>query len=79
MKIIFDKSLAPRILRAFGKTTDQEGYLVDENTKKRIISKSDDDEIRLDEFAGIAHGSEAYLKSDIVSLIKYVESGKDKK
>lgn len=78
MRIIFNNSLSSEILKAFGKTIDKQGYIVSGRAKKRVFSQ-DGDEIRLEEFAGVIPGSEIYLKSDIVSLIKYVEGKLDNK
>ncbi|MEK7497649.1 MAG: hypothetical protein AAB656_01890 [Patescibacteria group bacterium] len=77
MKIIFDKSLAPAILNAFGKAVSEEGLIFDKSTKKLIFTP-EGEEIHKEEFAGIIPGSEIYLKSDIVSLIKYVENNPHK-
>ena len=74
MKIIFEKVLSPEILDAFGKTTDKEDYIMNKSTGKRVLSSSDGGEVHIAEFAGIIPGSEIHLKSDIISLIKYVES-----
>lgn len=73
MKIIFEKSLSPEMLDIFGKKTDNYGYIINSKTGKKVLSSSDNGEVHISEFAGIVPGSEIYLKSDIVSLIKYVE------
>lgn len=79
MKIIFDKELSPHILDAFGKYVDKENYIVNRATKRRVLSFSDNEEVHIKEFAGIIPGSEIYLKSDIISLIKYVEKNRQTK
>ncbi len=78
MKIIFDKNLSPEILKAFGKETDKEGYIINKSTRKKVLSP-DGDDVHIKEFAGIIPGSEIYLKSDIISLIKYVEKNRKAK
>lgn len=70
--ITFDKSAAKFILEAFGKTVNQEGYLVEKETSDHVLSKNGG-HILISEFGGIAKGSEIYLKSDIVSMIDFVE------
>lgn len=71
-KIRFDSSAAKFILDTFGKAVNKDGLIVDRATGELIPSNTHEP-IRLEDFAGIANGSEIYLKSDIVSLIEYVE------
>ena len=76
MEITFDKGLAEQILSGFGKIVDDNGYIFDKKTGKRVLTP-DGDEIKLSEFAGIVPGSEVFIKSDIVSLIKYLDWSKN--
>jgi len=71
--ITFDAELTPDVLCAFGKTIDKDGYLAESTNGRRVLSR-DGQEIKESEWGGIVKGSEVYLKSDIVSLINYVES-----
>lgn len=75
MKITFDKTLSTTILKAFNKKVDQ-GYILDQTTNSRVLSQ-DGDEIKLSDFAGILPGSEIFIKSDIISLIKYLDWDKE--
>lgn len=77
MKILFNKNLKEDILKSFNKGVDKEGYIVDRKSKERVLSI--DGVIKYEEFAGVAPGSEMYLKSDIISLIKYLERKKNDK
>jgi hypothetical protein len=72
MKITFDKAFAKDILRVFGNTIDADGYIISDKTGERVLSQ-DGEEVRFTEFAGIVPGSQIFIKSDIVSLIKYLE------
>lgn len=74
MEITFHKSLKKEILKPFNKGIDREKFVVENKDGKRVLSKETGEEIRLTDFAGITKGSVVFLKSDIVSLIKYVES-----
>lgn len=76
MKITFEKGLAEKILGGFGKRVDDSGYIVDSSTNKRVLSP-DGEEVKLSDFAGIVPGSEVFVKSDIVSLIKYIDWSKN--
>jgi len=68
--ITFDKSAKDFILETFNKTTDSEGYIVEKDNPDQRVLASDGEEIRMEEFACIKKGSEKYIKSDLVSLIK---------
>ncbi|MEK7513603.1 MAG: hypothetical protein AAB580_01815 [Patescibacteria group bacterium] len=71
----FHKSIGFNILSAFGKRIDGDGLIVDNKTGERILSRNGE-EVNIKEFAGITKGSKIYLKSDIPSLIEFVESGR---
>lgn len=68
--ITFDKSARDFILETFNKTIGNEGYIVEKDNPNQRVLTSDGEEIKMEEFAGIKKGSEKYIKSDIVSLIK---------
>lgn len=75
LSITFDKLLTTDILSAFGKTTkidDGEEFIIDGATGEKVLTQNGEP-IRISEFAGLTKGSEIYLKSDLVSLIQYVE------
>ena len=67
--ISFDSGSKDFILNAFGKTTDNEEYIVEKNTNLRVITP-DGQEVMKKDFGGIRYGSEIYFKSDLPSLIK---------
>lgn len=67
--ITFDTSAKDFILSALDKTVNEDGYIVDAESGKRVPSL-DGSYITKDEFAGVIKGSEIYVKSDIVSLIE---------
>lgn len=66
------------ILSFFDKSVDKEGFIIENDTKARVLS-SDGDEITLDQFGGITNGSEIYLKNNIVSLINFYEQHTDRR
>lgn len=71
--VTFDKSLKREILEIFDKTTNEEGMIVEKsNTSQKVITP-DGEEIQFGEFAGVAKGSEVFIKSDLVSLIRFSE------
>jgi len=67
--ITFDKSAKKFILGLFGKTVDNEGYIVEKDNPAQRVLTANGEEITLRDFAGIRHGSEIFVKKDIVSLV----------
>ena len=69
-QITFDESAKRDILELYGKTVDEEGFIVEnEDTSQKVLTHLGE-EIRLDEWAGIRKGSEIFIKNDIFSLIE---------
>jgi hypothetical protein len=71
--ITFDESTKEELLSCFGKTVDDEGYIIERDTGQKVVTQ-EGDRISIEEFAGIRKGSEIYLKSDLPSLIKLLDT-----
>lgn len=71
--VIFDNNQDSKlfILNSIGKEVDQEGYVIDSETKERVLLPSGE-ELLFKDFAGVKKGSEIFIKSDIISLVEYV-------
>ncbi|PIU89157.1 hypothetical protein COS64_01030 [archaeon CG06_land_8_20_14_3_00_37_11] len=70
--ITFDESIEVKkdILDLYGKTIDDEGFIVEkENISQKVLTPKGE-EIRIDEWAGITKGSEAFVKKDAFSLLE---------
>lgn len=75
MDITFEKGTEEHILNAFGKTVDDEGYVVDEDTGKRVRTPTGK-EIHVDEFAGVEdgeNGEDIFLTDDFTELADHVD------
>lgn len=70
-KFIFHNDYSRDIALVFGNKLDSENYLID-SEGNRVLTR-DKQEINIKEFAGVAQGSRIYLKSDITSLIEYID------
>ena len=68
----FDKSASEKILFYFDKSVDKEGYIVDNKTHERVIA-FDGTQVTLTNFGGIMMGSEIFIKSDLDSIIKFID------
>lgn len=72
--ITFDASAKQEILAWFGKTIDAEDYIIEvEDPSQRVVT-TDGQEIKITEFGGIVKGSERYIKSDLPSLIDFLDT-----
>ena len=71
--ISFDGSAKKFVLGAFGKTLDQEKFVVEQSNPSQRVLTPKGEEVRFYQFAGIRKGSEIYIKSDIASLIEASE------
>ncbi|KKU25612.1 MAG: hypothetical protein UX37_C0017G0004 [Microgenomates group bacterium GW2011_GWA2_46_16] len=72
-KFLYHKDYTSQVLKALGNTADSEGFIVDVVTGERVLTKNTE-EVNINEFAGIAKGSRIYLKSDVTSLIEYIQT-----
>lgn len=72
--LTFDNSTKKFILECFGKTLDSEGYLVEKNKPSQRVLTPDGEEIEERQFAGVRKGSEIYIKSDLISLIRLCDA-----
>lgn len=66
--ITFEEGAKRDVLDLFGKEVDNEGMLVEKGKSQRVLTK-EGEEISLDEWGGVVKGSEAFVKSDIISLL----------
>ncbi len=60
------------VLQLFNKNVDSEGYIVENETKARVLN-ADGQEIMIEELGAIKKGSEIFVKDDIVSLVRFYE------
>ncbi len=72
--ITFDKSAKNFVLDAFDKSVDKDGYIVEKKNPKQRVIAQDGQEVEFDKFAGIKKGSQVFIKSDLVSIIKLSDS-----
>lgn len=68
--IIFDESTLDLVLSIFDKKIDKDGYIIEQETLKRVLTPSGD-EVHVRDFAGFTPGSEIVLTKDLPSLLQY--------
>jgi hypothetical protein len=69
-KIIFDESGLDFILEAFGKSSDDEGFIVEKDNPTIRIQTPEGREITKHQLAVITKGSQKFIAGDLTSLMK---------
>ena len=73
LKIIFDRNSIDFILKAFDKTVDDKGYIVEDTEEQERVLTPEGDEIRKDDLGVIVPGSEIFIENNFASLFNYVK------
>ncbi len=71
--ITFGSSAAETVANELGLEENEEGHLVDKETKEPAIPSDSEDPMTLDEFAGAGVGSRIFIEKDFNSVSSYVE------
>jgi hypothetical protein len=70
-KLTFRKKALEKMLDSFGKSTDEEGYIIDEDGER--VESNLGNEIKIDDLGGIGNASEVYIEDDFNSAAEFVE------
>lgn len=70
--LTFDESAAEFVLESFGRSVDEEGYVVDNETGERETTEGGN-EIHRKHFAGVEDGSIIFLDDDFNTLVRHVK------
>ncbi len=76
-EITFGPSAAETVLEQFGKTLDEDNYIIDQESEERVTSLYKEEEIHIDEFGGVVEGSTEFIKDDYAEIHEYVKSQKE--
>ena len=71
-RIMFQPETRSYILNLLGKAVDDEGFIIEKDTKERVVTP-DGDEVPADDFAGVHKGSMVFVKNDLVSIIQMAD------
>ena len=74
VSITFDKKVKKELLTLFDKKVDDDGNIVENSNPKQKVLAVDGSEVNIEEFGGIKKGSEVFIKSDLVSLMKFAKN-----
>ncbi|GAA0281549.1 hypothetical protein [Halobacterium noricense] len=72
-EITFGPDAAETVLEQFGKTTDDEDYIIDEESEEREKSYYKEEEIHIEELGGLIDGSVGLVKDDFTEIHEYVK------
>ena len=71
-KILFNDQSLPFILEIFGKTINEDGFIIEMNTGE-LIQTPEGDFLSKDKFGGVKKGSEIFLKDDLLAVMKLAD------
>lgn len=71
VNLIVNQNSMGLMLKEFGNDVDEEGYVIDSATKKRVLSQ-DEGEVKLKELGTISSGSKNFIKKNIASYSEFL-------
>ena len=71
MKVTFEPGAAKHVIECFGKTLDEDGYIIDEVTHERVDYRGE--EIHIDDLAMVEDGSDIFVDDSFGSLVDHIE------
>lgn len=79
MEMSFDETAAEWVLNCFGKEVNDRGFVVDKDTKEKVLTP-DGKEIPIEDFAGVVKGDDGstlFIKDNFASIVEYVKRKKE--
>ena len=71
VSFVLEKDQMEDFLKDLGNEIDEQGFIIDSKTKKRVISQ-DEDEIKLKELGCISSASKNFIKDNIASYAEFL-------
>lgn len=71
-KLLFTEKSLPLILKAFGKSIDENGIIIESSTGEPVLTP-EGEEIPAKDFGGIKKGSQIFLKDDLFTIMNLAE------
>jgi len=71
VSFIVDENQMEEFLLYLGNEKDKEGFIINAQTKERVISQ-DEDEIKLNELGSISSASKNFIKDNIASYTEFL-------
>ena len=71
VSIIVANNQMEDFLKNLGNEKDEQGFIINSDTKKRVISQ-DEDEIKLKELGSISSASKNFIKQNIASYAEFL-------
>ena len=75
MNINFEKGAGKHVVECFGKTLDEDGFIIDPDGEDRVQHRGDD--VHIDDLAMIEHGSTLFVDDSFGSLVEHVERNRE--
>lgn len=71
MNVNFEKGAGKHVVECFGKTLDDDGFIIDQDSGKRIQHRGD--VVHIDDLALVEDGSTIFVDDSFGSLVEHVE------
>lgn len=71
LTFVADKTQMKNFLNEIGNDLNEEGFVIDKKTGKKVISQ-DEGEVKLNELGSISSGSKAFIKRNIASYAEFL-------
>jgi len=75
MNVNFEKGAGKHVIECFGKTLDSEGYIIDQESEKRVQHRGE--EVHIDDLAMVEDGSNIFVDDSFGSLVEHVERNRE--
>lgn len=75
MNINFEKGAGEHVIECFGKTTDNDGYIIDQDDEERVQHRGED--VHIDDLGIIEDGSTLFVDDSFGSLVDHVERNRE--
>lgn len=72
MEVKFEREAVEHMLEPFGRTVDEDGYIIKEDTGEYQLNP-DGDRIKAEDLAMVEHGSDIFVDDSFGSLVEHVE------
>ena len=71
-KLLFTDKTLPLILEAFGKSINEDGFIIEKSTGDFVLTP-EGEEIEAKELGGLKKGSDIFIKDDLYSIMNLSE------
>lgn len=71
-KLVFTEKAMPLILEAFGKSINDDGFIIETSTGEPVLTP-EGEELSANDFCGLKNGSEVFIKDNLYSVMNLAD------